>query len=132
MFSKIVAGCTIALFVALIGSITHRSHKKLDRFSILSSKLRDELRNILSVLKNKSGHPASVVENITIDNLVSDILTVIPISKRKVFSRAWEEYRYDQQHRELESFPAELTRMGTVDSRRLIEKRIHSILSILE
>ena len=120
------------LLAALVGSIVHRSHKTLERFNLVSEKLRIEFRKTIDILNAKNGHPATVIKNDTIDNLVSDVLAVSPVLKRKAFIKAWEEYRYDKEYREQASFPSELARMGTADARRLIEKRIHTILSTLK
>ena len=97
----------------------------------IAGHLRLALRDCLRRLADASGHPVSVVENDAIDNLVADIMPVFTVLRRHAFNQAWREYRYDKQHGEL-SFPTEYTTKGTVEAKRMIESRIHAVLSCLQ
>lgn len=94
-----------------------------------SERLKILLRSVISELNSIEGHPASVVENADIDNAVCDVKPLLGCRRRRAFSKAWNQYRYDPQHDNYA--PSEYTEISTVDAKKLISSRIHNLISLL-
>lgn len=128
---------TLSLISGLIGSFIGGSLAiygalvavKRTEFYRLAEQLKTALRAVDAKLSDDTGHPVSLVENICIDNLVSDVIAVSPIKKRKALQSKWREYRYDAKIGGI--FPTEYAQKGTADVRKLMRQRLHNVISIL-
>jgi hypothetical protein len=127
--------CISALFGAIVGGLIAVWAAILavrrTEYYRLCGHLKLALRNCLSRLESGVRHPAIVVEDSTVDDLVADLMPTFPVLRCRAFNKAWREYRYDKSHNEL-SVPSEYTTMGNLNAKQLIEFRIHGILSLLK
>ena len=128
---------TLSLISGLIGSFIGGSLAmygalvavKRTEFYRLAEQLKTALRAVDAKLSDDTGHPVSLVGNICIDNLVSDVIAVSPIRKRKSLQTKWREYRYDAKISGI--FPTEYAQKGPADVRKLMRQRLHNLISIL-
>jgi hypothetical protein len=116
-------GGGIAVFGALVAV-------KRTEFYRLAGQLKTALRAVDSKLSDDTGHPVSLVENVSIDHLLSDVIAISPIRIRKTLQAKWREYRYDAKIDGI--FPTEYTQKGPADVRKLMRQRLHNVISLLE
>lgn len=127
----------IAFGSALIGSIVggliaiYAAIKAVDRteYYRLRTDLKTAFQNIILNLSKTQGHPATLVENSSVDTLVSDVLRIMPCRKRNGFNRDWKEYRYDKKIPNIT--PSEYTQKSPDNARKLITDRLHNLISKL-
>jgi hypothetical protein len=127
----------IAFGSALIGSIVggliaiYAAIKAVDRteYYRLRTVLKTAFQNIILNLSKTQEHPDTLVENINVDTLVSDVLRIMPCRKRDGFNRDWEEYRHDKEITNMT--PREYTEKSPDYARKLITERLHKLTSKL-
>lgn len=85
----------IAFGSALIGSVVggliaiYAAIKAVDRteYYRLRTDLKTAFQNIILNMSKTQEHPATLVENSSVDTLVSDVLRIMPCRKRNAFNR---------------------------------------------
>ncbi len=96
----------------------------------LRALLKGEFEEIITKFGDKTPqHPASYVENSHIDMLVRDTFNVMPPWRTRKFRGYWNEYRYDKQIPDMA--PREYTQKSPDHARRLINDRLHNLISKL-
>ena len=127
----------IAFGSALIGSIVggliaiYAAIKAVDRteYYRVRTVLKTAFQNIILNLPKTQEHPATLVENSSVDTLLSDVLRIMPCRKRNGFKRDWEEYRYDKKIPNIT--PTEYIQNSPDYARKLITDRLHNLISKL-
>ncbi|MGA3083703.1 MAG: hypothetical protein ABSE95_02785 [Thermodesulfobacteriota bacterium] len=125
-FGSAFLGSIIGGLIAIYGGILVVRKTEYYRLRAI---LKTELRNIIVILSKANDHPATLVENSRIDDLVVDIISVMPFWKRRSFTRDWAEYRYDKNIKIHNMEPVEYTQKSPSDARKIITKRIHNLIS---
>ena len=122
LISGIIGGL-IAIYAALISI-------KRQEFYRLRGLFKTALFDNIAKIKEESGHPARIVmDNPIVDNLAISVIAICPIWKRKKLQSKWNEYRYDKNIQEM--IPNEYTSKGVYNSKKLIEERLHNLISLL-
>ena len=114
-------GSLIGGLIAIYGGIMVVRRTEYYRLRLL---LKNTLQN--TILKvGQHNFPWVLIPDDVTDDLVRDILQVMPCSKRIVFEQKWKEFRYDKNiHNTVPNEYEQSTEIG----RKLITERLHNLL----
>jgi hypothetical protein len=127
-FSSALLGSIIGGLIAIYAALLAVRRNEYYRLSAL---LKAAFRDTILQLDKITGHPISIVQNKGTDALVANVKPVIPSCKRKTFDYRWKEYRYDKQSGEPWP-PSEYAKLSPVEAKKLIQSRLHNLISLLK
>ena len=131
-----MSGTIIALTSALLGSLIGGA---LAIYGGIVAVQRNEYYRLRYLVKRifrdtisqvgQHNFPWILVRNDTTDDLVEDILRVMPCKNRIGFKQKWNEYRYDKNGDG--TVPDEYEKLGSISGRRLIIERLQNLISLI-
>jgi hypothetical protein len=131
-----MSGTIIALASALLGSLIGGGLAIYGGIVAVRRteyyRLRPRIKRVLKYTISKVGQhnfPWVLVRDDVTDDLVSDIIRVMPYCKRRGFEKEWQEYRYDKSGDG--TVPDEYEKLGSVSGRRLIIERLQNLISMI-
>ena len=126
--SNIIIALVSGLIGSIIGSIISIYGSiiiiRRTEYCKLRPRIKRVLKNTISKVEQHN-FPWILVKNDTTDDIVIDILQVMPYCKRIGFKKKWEEYRHDKSGDG--TVPDEYEKLGSISGRRLIIERLQKM-----